>query len=212
MGILSRFKKKEDNFDNLPFLPDDKALPPLPPKRGMHMSQRTNPSLPPLPPRHQQGSFKSDNLPPLPRFDNDELPPLPQMNTPTKLPSLHMREEETHIPKELDDLPPLDKPINKPIHKHVPIHRHTQTHKHVAHAPSNRKAKVFVQLNKYNDIVDTINKMEGKIENLQTSIEQIKDIRAKENQIINGWNSILSEAKSKIEEVNRKLPVADDNY
>ena len=52
--------------------------------------------------------------------------------------------------------------------------------------------------------------MGERISDLQHSIKQIKDIRMKENEIIESWNRLLSEAKSKIEEVNRNLPEAED--
>jgi hypothetical protein len=189
MGILDRFKKKEDNFDNLPYLPDDPALPPLPPQ-GRQMAIPKAPALPPMPPKHllSKPNFGAQDLPPLPELDND-LPPLPKaINDNTAIP------KPMPMLKEMRDLPPLE---NRPMPG-------------IPKPTSGNRAKVFVQLNKYKDIVSTVNKMETQIDGLQASINQIKDIRSKESEIINSWNTLLHEAKSKIEEVNRKLPKADE--
>jgi hypothetical protein len=202
MGLFNR-KKKLENFDNLPFLPDDKALPPLPPPKGM--PQR---NMPPMPPRDINSL--GVGAPP----SSLEAPARP---IPPRLPPREMSEIAPRalpdFPKSEDlDLPDLDagtpisnlRPTNPNMGELRPAFGSP-----VASSPK-KNAKVFVQLNKYREIVSTVNKMENRIGDLQESIIKIKDIRSKEHDLIESWNNLLTEAKSKIEEVHRKLPEVED--
>jgi len=93
------------------------------------------------------------------------------------------------------DLPPLPEdttPTEQPMS--------TQT------TPQSTGAKVFVRLDKYSDILRTINAMEAKINELQNALGKISTIKQSEQQIIESWNALINEAKDKVEEVNSKLP------
>lgn len=72
--------------------------------------------------------------------------------------------------------------------------------------PQSTGAKVFVRLDKYSDILRTINAMEAKINELQNALGKISTIKQSEQQIIESWNALINEAKDKVEEVNSKLP------
>jgi len=67
-------------------------------------------------------------------------------------------------------------------------------------------AKVFVRLDKYSDILKTINHMEAKINELQNALGKITSIKDSEQQIIGSWNSLINEARDRVAEVNSKLP------
>ena len=73
-------------------------------------------------------------------------------------------------------------------------------------SPQNTGAKVFVRLDKYSDILRTINTMESKINELQNALGKISTIKQSEQQVIESWNALINEAKEKVEEVNSKLP------
>ena len=73
-------------------------------------------------------------------------------------------------------------------------------------APQSTGAKVFVRLDKYSDILKTINTMEAKINELQNALGKISTIKQSEQQVIESWNALINEAKDKVEEVNSKLP------
>jgi hypothetical protein len=211
MGLLDRFKKKDDDMHNLPYMPDDPSLPPLPPP-GVG---RNTMDLPPLPPMPKLPPGGARDLPPLPKM---MAPPQQEHKIPLPIPKMP---ELPHLPKKVDDLPDDDFDINESLPDLEPtlppkrIRVDDLSPKGINMAPipegaSRRKAKVFVQLNKYKDIVKTVHNMEDRINDLQTSISKIKDIRTKENDIIESWNKLLSEAKVKIEEVNHKLPGVDE--
>jgi|TARA_Y100000034_G_scaffold27310_1_gene32580 hypothetical protein len=72
--------------------------------------------------------------------------------------------------------------------------------------PQNTGAKVFVRLDKYSDILKTINTMEAKINELQNALGKISTIKQSEQQVIESWNALISEARDKVSEVNSKLP------
>jgi len=93
------------------------------------------------------------------------------------------------------DLPPLPEDTT-PTEQPMP----TQT------TPQSTGAKVFVRLDKYSDILRTINAMEAKINELQNALGKISTIKQSEQQVIESWNALINEAKDKVEEVNSKLP------
>jgi len=215
MGLLDRFKKKEDNFDNLPFLPNEPSLPPLPPQKGMQMGRGMPPmrrmpqkmsgpgdlpELPPIPkiPREYSRDLPSIPKLPKPRDFGNELPPLSEPDFgDEKLPDI--KEDDLNIP-ELSQPKPMPQFNPSPSFSPEP---------EMEMAPR-KTAKVFVQLSKYKDIVNTVGKMESRINELQNAINKLRDIRAKESQLIEGWDGLLGEAKSKMEDVNRKLPHVDE--
>ena len=67
-------------------------------------------------------------------------------------------------------------------------------------------ARVFVRLDKYSDILKTINHMEAKINELQNALGKITSIKDSEQEIISSWNSLINEARDRVAEVNSKLP------
>ena len=79
----------------------------------------------------------------------------------------------------------------------------TDTPKTTASQPG---AKVFVRLDKYSDILKTINHMEAKINELQNALGKITSIKDSEQEIISSWNSLINEARDRVAEVNSKLP------
>ena len=68
-----------------------------------------------------------------------------------------------------------------------------------------RAAKIFVRIDKYKDIVATIEAMNEKINNLQNTLNNISAIKTKEAEIISGWGALLADAKAKADEVSEKL-------
>lgn len=68
------------------------------------------------------------------------------------------------------------------------------------------RAPVFIRLDKYQEILDTVNQMESRINNLQNAIKKIGDIKSKEQDIISNWTALLTEARQKVNNVNSSLP------
>ena len=67
---------------------------------------------------------------------------------------------------------------------------------------------VFIRVDKYNDVIKTVNNMEHKINELRHTISKLTEIRNNEQRLIDSWNSLIQEAESRIQEVTSKLPPA----
>ncbi len=70
-------------------------------------------------------------------------------------------------------------------------------------------AKVFIRLDKYTEIINTINNMEAKINELKNAITKINDLRNAEQQLVDSWNKLVDEAQAKVNDVSSKLPPAN---
>jgi len=70
-------------------------------------------------------------------------------------------------------------------------------------------AKVFIRLDKYTEIISTINNMESKINELKNAIGKINDLRNAEQQLVDSWNKLVDEAQAKVNDVSSKLPPAN---
>jgi len=70
-------------------------------------------------------------------------------------------------------------------------------------------AKVFIRLDKYTEIINTINNMESKINELKNAINKINDLRNAEQQLVDSWNKLVDEAQAKVNDVSSKLPPAN---
>ncbi len=70
-------------------------------------------------------------------------------------------------------------------------------------------AKVFIRLDKYTEIITTINNMESKINELRNAINKINELRNAEQQLVDSWNKLVDEAQAKVNDVSSKLPPAN---
>ncbi len=70
-------------------------------------------------------------------------------------------------------------------------------------------AKVFIRLDKYTEIINTINTMESKINELKNALTKINDLRNSEQQLVDSWNKLVDEAQAKVNDVSSKLPPAN---
>jgi len=129
---------------------------------------------------------KDDELPSM-----EELPPLPPLPDEEQFPMPQPVQMQRQAYPSLPDLPPLPmlSPIRGPEKSSV----------------TSDKATVFVRVDKYREIMQTIESMQRKVDELQATLDKIASIKEKEAEIIHGWGAMLTEAKNKIDEVNGKL-------
>jgi len=136
------------------------------------------------------GKKKKDDL-----FEDEELglPPLPGLP----------EEEELGLPEEEEEeefempAPPI-RPMRQPSMPSVPTKPAKPTR------PLER-APVFIKIDKYKELMKTVQSMQTKIDELQDTLEKISSIKSKEKEIIEGWGSLLTEVKGKVSEVNSKI-------
>ena len=148
---MAWFKKKKEEEDILPMMPEAEELPELPPLPGEEEFPETEPIMPKAP------KMKEPMLPPMPEYH--EPKPFLSMPSPPQIPQM----------------------------------------------PAPGPATVFVRIDKYKDVMETIGTMQEKLEELRATLNAISAIKSKESEIIDGWNAMLQQTKAKIDEVNAKL-------
>ena len=156
------------------------------------------PTAPFVPSQPAQGASLRDQLSisqPAPQPAPQGLPPLPEdISTNVEDVSKKVTAMTERVSDLESDLPPL------------PEDNTTEDQTLPAQPASPTGAKVFVRLDKYSDILKTINTMEAKINELQNALGKISTIKQSEQQVIESWNALISEARDKVSEVNSKLP------
>ncbi len=184
-------KKKDENVPPrppVPFSPVGSQMPPTPKAVKRTLAQdiglsKPSSDLPPLPPLEMKGPAapKPMDLPPLPTEsdipDLGDLPPLPEQPS-ADLPPLPVEDEGPVLPEPVSSTP--EQPQSQ--------------------------APIFIRLDKYNDIVNTVNQMESRINELQNAIKKVGEVKQKEKEIIDNWSKLIDEAKDKVNAVNTKLP------
>lgn len=70
--------------------------------------------------------------------------------------------------------------------------------------PEKAKA-LFIKIDKFKEILASVELMEKKASELENIIQGLKEVRAKEEQLLSGWNQELEELKTKIVSVERAL-------
>ena len=116
-----------------------------------------------------------------PKYSEEPLPPLPP-------------EEEFSMPsEELPSLEPLPTTPSLPAELEQEL------------APPARVTPLFVRIDKYREILRTIKETQDKLENLRKTLDKIRDINTREAEIISGWTALMSDTKSKIDEISSGL-------
>ena len=146
--------------------------------------------LPPLPPLPEDQGFPSQSDAEGQGYDSQQLPPLPPLPALPQLPSVQGQQTQMQLPQ-----PQFQQFSYPPISVSAPT----------AATPEGATATVFVRLDKYKDIMHTIDNIQMKLEELQHSLAKISSIKQKEAEIIQGWGALMTESKEKIDQLNRKL-------
>ena len=66
-------------------------------------------------------------------------------------------------------------------------------------------APIFIKINEYKDVIDTIDLIKTKIEEAKKNLEKIKDLKDKEDTEMDSWASTLDDADQKINEIDKAL-------
>ncbi len=146
------------------------------------------PPLPPMPEDSETGGFpqldaqddgQQQSLPPLPPLP--ELPPLQRAQAYPSQTQLQMSAQQLPYPLS----PPMQQ-SSQPTYEQA-------------------GATVFVRLDKYKDIMRTIENLQLKLDDLQRSLSKISSIKQKESEIMQGWGALMTESREKIDQLNQKL-------
>jgi len=145
----------------------------------------TQPSVGNIPLKDQLNISKS--------MDSSKLPPLPT----------DIISEKPQINEKMND---VDNKMNKLDNRLSQIDSPLPAPKAISPKPG---AKVFIRIDKYTEIINTINNMESKINELKNAVNKINDLRNAEQQLVDSWNKLVEEAQAKVNDVSSKLPPAN---
>jgi len=193
---MKLFKRKDDIDEDLlapAYTPEPAVpLPPLPPKGirtdlGLRPMKPAMRSLPLLPAQASPGF--DENMPPFPKesplLNSPQLPDMPELPPMPGKPIMPALNDDDMTPPPLEPMTALSE------------------------AKPPRDARVFVRLDKYNNITKMINQMENKINELQGEIKKINEAKMHEKGIIDGWEDLIRDTKEKIADIQSKLPGPD---
>jgi len=166
-------------------------------KKEQPQPMMPKPTAPFIPTQPSQGPSLKDQLEmnkPQPTMAPQGLPPLPSdISKDVGSVAKRVSAMSDKVSKLESELPPLPEGTGTAAAPEKPT-------------ASQPGAKVFVRLDKYSDILKTINNMESKINELQNALGKITSIKDSEQQIISSWNNLINEARDRVAEVNSKLP------
>ncbi len=67
------------------------------------------------------------------------------------------------------------------------------------------KMPVFIKVTEYKDIVQLIDVLRAKINQAKNLLDEINELKRKEEQLIEKWQNDLTEVENKIDDVDRSL-------
>ena len=139
-----------------------------------------------------------DDLPPIPESEEfAELPPLPPMPGDEEFATESLPKNPKMKGMEFNQFP-QERPMPEFMMPQMP---QTPT----LSPQISTGATVFVRIDKYKDVMSTVEAMQEKLEELKSTLNAIAAIKGKEAEIIDGWNAMLQQTKAKVDEVNAKL-------
>ncbi len=185
MGL---FRKKKKELDDLPLLTDD--LPPLPALPKESKKEDFPENRPFIPATPKSNFLDKGNFPKL--ESQNKAPKGPK---PMPLETRHEVPPQPEIPPQKKNMLGMEKETRKP---NISFTGKVE----------GKKANIFVKLDKYNEIMETLEDLEGKTHDLEKIIRKLEETKDKEKDLIFKWNELLIETKKQIEKVNKNLPSA----
>lgn len=193
------FWNKKDSGDRLPDLPPLKT----PLRMPFDISSREN-------------EFDSDDA-------NSELnkplknPSFPEFPEQKNFQQTAIREAVNEPITETSDFPQqaqsrmrtmeMDSPIIQPVEqKSFRLDSPPETEEYVPpKKPSNKISEVFVKVDKFNSAHKSIVAIRKKIDDIDSALKRIREIKMREEQELSAWEKEISSLKSKLQEINDSL-------
>ena len=66
-------------------------------------------------------------------------------------------------------------------------------------------AQVFVKIEEYKDVLDTISLIKEKIEDARSTLAKLNEVKSQEDSEISSWSEKIAELETKISDVDNKL-------
>lgn len=135
-------------------------------------------------------------------MESNNLPKLPELNSTNQeniQPAENFQDNLNNMNNLTNSLEDANQKINEMSNRMDALPNQTSQNKDVS---------VFVRLDKYNEVIKTVNNMEHKINELRHTISRLNEVRNNEQKLIDSWNSLIEEAETRIRDVTSKLPPA----
>lgn len=66
-------------------------------------------------------------------------------------------------------------------------------------------APVFVKVDEYKEILDVLDLIKGKINEIRATLGNINELRSEEDAEVSMWNSTIDDIEKKIEEIDKMM-------
>ena len=66
-------------------------------------------------------------------------------------------------------------------------------------------APVFVKVDEYKEILDVLDLIKGKINEIRTTLGNINDLRGEEDSEVSMWNGTVDDIEKKIEDIDKMM-------
>lgn len=174
-------KKKKEDYEGIPVRPASKDF------------DIDDIDLPPLPDMDDDSSEELEFSNKMPQ--NEDLPPLPEAPKPYYHPALPKKYEAPTPVHKLEPLTPPPRPIKNKSYDDVST----------VSVREDIKAPVFVKVDKYREVLEVIDSLKKDLKQLSKSLGALRDSKTKEDEIITGWNGLLSEIATKLDKIDSGL-------
>jgi len=67
------------------------------------------------------------------------------------------------------------------------------------------KVPVYVKIDEYQDVLDIIHMVQGKLDEAKRTLEKINNLKGEEDELIDSWQKSLSEVSKKVDFIDRTL-------
>jgi len=67
------------------------------------------------------------------------------------------------------------------------------------------EAKVFVKINKYKNVLDSVTNIRSKLNDAKDILSQIIELKRKEDEELSSWNAKIAEVEEKVEKIDKEL-------
>ncbi len=140
-----------------------------------------------------------------------ELPELPELpdfpKTEAGLPPLHISQEEREEPS----MPALKHALTQEIESdeqgqqdfRVREFNPSQIKQFTREPRDSSTEPIFVRIDKYQESKENLQEVKRKILEIESLLRDIKDIKAREDSQLHGWDSDIQEAKAKLDKIDK---------
>ena len=196
MGLFKKEKKDSGKNDSKKMNVPESTMPKLP----------ELPKLPDFQGYEEDSDYNENELPQLPSFPNNTLGNKFSQNT---IKDAVAGEKEVE-PEEAEDFEENEEPMmQKPLAKTMPASEMPEQRNYPSYSRTYTTQKkpepVFIRLDKFEESMDIFNNAKEQISEIEKFLNEIKNLKQKEDEELNSWEDQIQEIKKQIEKVDQDI-------